>query len=137
MNNLLVRMIGLLKELTPQVLALSLVLMPFGEAACASPCGPGEPAGGHGCALHVSRTALPVPAAAACCTAGFMEASQYLTRRQKPEESGNRLWNMAAVQVLLKEPALSISGGSLKLSPSPSTLPPFHPLYVLHAAFLN
>lgn len=136
MNLVLAMMTGLVRALTPPALALSLVLMPFGEAACASPCGPGEPGGVHACALHAAGSDLPAPSDTTCCPAESTEGSQYLVRRQKPEERRNRLWNGSPVRVSPEEAALSRSVVRLRFSPSPFTLTPSDPLYVRHAAFL-
>ena len=125
-----------MKGLTVTVLAIPLVLVPLGGAACTVPCVPERPGEGSHCILDASTPVIPDPPMPSCCVSELLQGEQYVSSRQKSEKRKTPSHRNAAVPISRDVPAPLALGASRSCSRLLSTQPSTNPLYMLHAAFL-
>lgn len=131
------KIVGLfMNGLTVTVLAIPLVFVPLGGAACTVSCVPEGPGDVSHCILDASTPIIPDPPMPSCCVSELLQGEQYVTSRQKPEKRKTSSLRNAAVPISKDVSAPLGLGTSRSCSRLHSAQPSTNPLYMLHAAFL-
>ena len=125
-----------MKGLTVAMLAIPLVLVPLGGAACAVPCLPEGPGVVRHCTLDASTPVLPDFPIPSCCVSELLQGEQYVSSRQKSDKRRTPPLRNVAVPISSVMSAPLILGPSHSGSRLLSTQPGSNPLYMLHAVFL-
>ena len=125
-----------MKGLAIAMLAIPLVLVPLGGAACAVPCVPEGPGEVRHCALDAAAPVLPDFPIPSCCVSELLQGEQNVSSRQKSDKRRTPPIRNAAVPISSALPAPLVLGPSHSGSRLLSTQPGSNPLYMLHAVFL-